>query len=105
MWRYGAGAMAALALVAAAVIALSGRSRPAALLPAAPAVQAGTTDDQSPLPDTMPEATPKSREQKRFGRYDKDRDGKITRDEYLVARRKAFAKLDKDGDGRWRRPR
>jgi Ca2+-binding EF-hand superfamily protein len=48
----------------------------------------------------VPEASPKTREEKRFGRYDKDRNGAITRDEYLVSRRKAYAKLDGDGDGR-----
>ena len=52
-----------------------------------------------PLPDTVPEATPKTREEKRFGRYDKDRDGAITREEYLVSRRKAYAKLDVNRDG------
>jgi hypothetical protein len=47
-----------------------------------------------------PAATSKTREEKRFGRYDKDKNGAITRDEYLAARRKAFAKLDTNGDGR-----
>ena len=47
-----------------------------------------------------PAATERTREQKRFDRYDKDRDGRITRDEYLASRRKAFAKLDTDHDGR-----
>ena len=56
-----------------------------------------TTDAEDPA---VPEAAPATREQKRFNRYDKDRDGRITRDEYLAARRKAFAKLDANGDGR-----
>ena len=43
---------------------------------------------------------PIQREARRFGRYDKDRDARITRDEYLAARRKSFAKLDLNGDGR-----
>ena len=38
-------------------------------------------------------------EQKRFDRYDINRDGKITRDEYLASRRKAYAKLDTNHDG------
>jgi Ca2+-binding EF-hand superfamily protein len=46
-----------------------------------------------------PEATPKSREQKRFGRADKDDDGRITRAELIEPRRKAFAKLDANGNG------
>ena len=44
--------------------------------------------------------TPADREQRRFNRLDKDRDGQITRDEYLLARHKAYAKLDLDHDGK-----
>ena len=47
-----------------------------------------------------PAATAKTREEKRFGRYDKDKNGAISREEYLTARHKAFAKLDVNGDGR-----
>ena len=45
-----------------------------------------------------PEATELTREQRRFGRYDRDRDGRITRNEMLSTRTKAFRKLDKDGN-------
>lgn len=99
MWRYWVGAGAALALTTGGVLLFSGRSMPAAPLPAAPPVEAGTTPAGTPLPDSVPEATERTREQKRFDRYDKDRDGKVTRDEYLMQRRKAFAKLDTNRDG------
>ena len=46
-----------------------------------------------------PEAIPKSREEKRFSRADKNKDGKIQAEEVLGARRKAFAKLDANGNG------
>ncbi|HVL29695.1 MAG TPA: EF-hand domain-containing protein, partial [Sphingomicrobium sp.] len=46
-----------------------------------------------------PEATPKSREEKRFARADKDDDGRITAAELYEPRRKAFAKLDTNGNG------
>ena len=49
---------------------------------------------------TPPAATAKTREEKRFGRADKDDDGRITRVEMLASRQKAFAKLDQNGDGR-----
>lgn len=49
---------------------------------------------------TPPEASPKSREEKRFSRADKNKDGKIELEELLQPRRKAFAKLDTNGDGR-----
>lgn len=39
-----------------------------------------------------------SREQKRFNRYDRDRDGTITRVEMLSTRTNAFRKLDRDGN-------
>lgn len=47
-----------------------------------------------------PAATAKTREEKRFGRADKDDDGRITRAELLAPRQKAFAKLDKNSDGK-----
>ncbi len=46
-----------------------------------------------------PEATPKSREEKRFSRADHDKDGKIAREELLAPRRKAYAKLDTGRNG------
>jgi hypothetical protein len=46
-----------------------------------------------------PEATAKSREQKRFSRADKDKNGAIAKEELLGPRRKAYAKLDTDGNG------
>ena len=46
-----------------------------------------------------PEASAKNREEKRFSRADKDKNGRIEREELLASRRKAFAKLDKNGNG------
>ena len=46
-----------------------------------------------------PEASAKSREEKRFSRADKNKDGKIESEEIFGARRKAFAKLDANGNG------
>ncbi|WP_375391395.1 histidine kinase [uncultured Sphingomonas sp.] len=101
MWRYLVGAAAALALAGAGVVLFSGHATPRALLPAAAIGAGGAAPDAAQaLPDDVPAASAKTREERRFGRYDKDRDGKITRDEYLVARHKAFAKLDINGDGR-----
>ncbi len=101
MWRYLAGGAAALLMVAAGWLIFSGQARPDAVLPAsAPAVrqpQAGVAGDPEAA---LPAAPERSREQKRFDRYDKDRNATITRDEYFAPRRKAFAKLDKDRDGR-----
>jgi len=98
MWRWLAGGVAGSAAIGAVAMLWTGSgSQPAAALPAQPAQSAATADE--PLPDAVPEATARTREEKRFGRYDKDRDGKVTRDEYLAQRRKAYAKLDANGDG------
>ncbi|MEG8039188.1 EF-hand domain-containing protein [Sphingomonas sp. LR60] len=101
MWRYLVGGVAALALVGAGWLIFDGVARPdplSAPMGAARQTAAGVQDD--PQATSLPEAPARDREQKRFDRYDKDRDGKVTRDEYLVPRRKAFAKLDVNGDGR-----
>ena len=50
-------------------------------------------------PLKAPEATPQSREARRFSRADKDKNGRVEREELLGPRRKAFAKLDTNGTG------
>lgn len=99
MWRFAAGVMATLLLVGAGFLWMSPQAAPLTPRRIAPPLAQGT-DTPAPLPDAAPSAPARTREQKRFDRYDKDRDAIITRDEYLTSRRKAFAKLDKDGDGR-----
>jgi hypothetical protein len=92
MWRYFAGAAAAILLMSAGMLFFrSGSAAEVPVLPAAPAEAAETL----PLPEEAPRASAKTREEKRFDRYDS-----ITREEYLASRRKAFAKLDTNGDGR-----
>jgi hypothetical protein len=98
MWRWVAGGFAGLAAMGAAALIWTGDPRPAAALPPQLA-QTSTGEAEEPLPDTVPQASAKTREEKGFGRYDKDRDGAITRNEYLLSRRKAYAKLDGNGDG------
>lgn len=99
MWRYAVGAGAALLLAFGGFLLFQhgpARTPLAAMLPAIP----GNASAAVPLPDTAPEADAKTREQKRFDRYDKDRNDTVSRDEYFAARHKAFAKLDINGDGR-----
>ena len=45
-----------------------------------------------------PEASELTKEQRRFFRYDRNRDWRITRTEMLSSRTDAFRKLDKDGN-------
>lgn len=99
MWRFLAGVGSALLLVAAGLFWWQARSGgDAPFLPKAPFAAAAQGTDE-PLADP-PAASEKTREEKRFARYDKDRNGGVARDEYLAARRKAFDRLDTDGDGK-----
>lgn len=107
MGRILAGGVATLLLVAAGLFWWQGRatSEPVheALIapPPPPAIEAlpeGDPDATGKAPPMPGEATPQSREQKRFARYDRNRDGAITRVEMMGSRVKAFKALDKDSD-------
>lgn len=96
LWRYLLGGVAGLLLLAAGYSLATGQSSSPSVLPAVPGTAGATA---TPLPDAVPEASDKTREEKRFGRYDKDKNGQITREEYLASRRKAYARLDTNHDG------
>ena len=96
MTRYLAALASCLLLIIGAVLLWQGRPDKAQALPLPPPPQAAGNVDPLAAP---PEASPKSREEKRFARADKDDDGRITLAELTDPRRKAFAKLDKDGNG------
>lgn len=100
MWRYFVGVGAALVLGVAGLFLLRGSAASPVKLPAAPAAPAVAVAAEGTLPEEAPRASAKTREQKRFDRYDKDRNDAVTRDEYLLSRRKAYAKLDANHDGR-----
>jgi hypothetical protein len=97
--RFLAGAAACFLLLTGAFLFWQSRAAQAPLLPEAPPARMATPAlvAQSTPP---PEATPKSREERRFSRADKDKNGRIEREELFAPRRKAFAKLDKNGDGK-----
>ena len=100
MWRYLAGAAASFLLLTGTFLIWQSRAQDGPALPPAPAPRAvGETVIAQPTVLKAPEATPKSREEKRFSRADKDKNGRIEREELLTPRRKAFAKLDKNGNG------
>ena len=97
------GAVAALVLVAIGLFWWQGRAEvergapPPQVPVAAPAATDIPTADVAGLTGPAPpEATELTREQQRFGRYDRDRDGRITRSEMLSTRTEAFRRLDKD---------
>lgn len=104
MKRWIAGGAVALLMMFAAVMWNRAGPPAAAVRLGMPSVvssaAAEPADDTAPLVAPKSDVTPADREARRFNRYDKDRNGDISRDEYLAARRKAFAKLDVDGDGK-----
>ncbi len=99
------GAFATLILASAGLFWWQGRAQVEEAAPPPPEIEAIADPDALPSanpgamrgPD-LPEATELTREQRRFFRYDRDRDLRITRREMLSSRTKAFRKLDKDGN-------
>ena len=100
MLRFLAGAAAAFLLLTGAFFLWQSRADEHPGLPPAPAPRAYSASLLG-SGETLqaPEASPQSREEKRFSRYDKNKDGKVEADEYLAARRRNFDKLDLDHNG------
>jgi hypothetical protein len=98
MARFLAGAAACFLLLTGAFLLWQSRAQQGPSLPAAPQARAaGPSMTRASL--SAPEASPKNREERRFSRADKNKDGKIESEEIYGARRKAFAKLDSNGNG------
>lgn len=98
MWRFLAGVASALLLSGAGMVWwTNGQNDTPVLAAFAPPLARETGTSASGPP---PAAEERTREEKRFDRYDKDRDQQVTTEEYLLSRRKAYAKLDANGDGR-----
>ena len=102
------GALAALLLAAAGLFWWQGRAEvqrgaplPDLSAPQAPELpitlpSAGAHGRGAALPRTV--QSEQSKQDKRFNRYDKNKDGKLTRTEVLATRVKAFQKLDTNHD-------
>jgi len=100
MWRYWVGALAALVLVVGGISYWRSTAAAKHQLPGAPHSKAKTDEtDDIDTPPQPPVADDQTREQKRFSRADHDKNGIISRDEYLAARHRNFAKLDVNNDG------
>jgi len=96
--RFLAGAAASFLLLTGAFLIWQSRAASGPGLPSAPPARAAALFGAS-QPLEAPEASAKTREEKRFARYDKDKDGKVETMEYLAARRRNFDKLDVDHNG------
>jgi hypothetical protein len=99
MWRYLVGLAAGVLLVAGGVLWWRSSAVARQTLPDAPAARAANAAAGDPMPEP-PAASEKTREEKRLSRIDKDKNGTVSRDEFLAARQRNFAKLDINGDGK-----
>ena len=98
--RFFAGVAATFFLMTGVFLVWQSRAESGPTLPQAPEPRAaGAALFSNDQPLRAPEASPKSREERRFSRADKNKNGRIESEELLGARRKAFAKLDKNGNG------
>ena len=104
MNRIVLGALGALALAALGLFWLQGRAEVERGAPP-PAPEAAASPTGLPSADVAglkgpapPEESELSREERRFFRYDRDRDRIITRHEMMSSRTDAFRKLDTDGN-------
>ncbi|TRD12589.1 hypothetical protein FGU71_12425 [Erythrobacter insulae] len=100
------GLFAGLLLAGVGVFWWEGRAQVEINAPPPPELEEVTPQlDELPLTDpgdmegpAPPEASELTREEKRFFRYDRNRDRRITRNEMLSSRSDAFRKLDVDGN-------
>lgn len=99
MLRFFAGVAASFLLLTGAFLLWQSRAEQSSSLPPAPPPRGAGSALLSSQPLEAPEASGKTREERRFSRADKDKDGKIEPEELLGPRRKAFAKLDTNGNG------
>ena len=103
MNRIVLGAFGALVPVAVGLFWMKGRTEveagaPPPVTPTAKPTGLPSADVAGMEGPAPPEATEMTREQRRFFRYDRDRDLRITRNEMLSSRTDAFRALDKDGN-------
>ncbi len=99
------GAFSALLLAALGLFWMQGRAQVEEAAPPPGAEGAPVDPEALPSADPAdlagpapPEASELTREQRRFFRYDRNRDLKITRNEMLSTRTDAFRDLDTDGN-------
>ena len=108
MLRFLGGAGSALLLVLAGFLIWQSRASQETAIPPVPPGQADGGNGPA-LPQAVragrggralpPSAPERTKEERRFGRADRDNDGRITREEMLQPRRRAYARLDRDGNG------
>lgn len=105
MWRFLAGAAACFLFITGAFLIWQSRAEHGPSVAGATVARSGgsswfgvgSSNGDEDL--QAPEASEKTKEEKRFSRADKNKDGKVEEEEMLEPRRKAFAKLDVNHNG------
>jgi len=104
--RFLAGGLASALLLTGGVFLWKGHSQvaeqralpaPPPKLPAIP-VAGPNAPKRGAAPPELPAAKQETREERRFNRYDRDRNERISRVEMMATRSAAFRKLDSNGD-------
>ena len=95
MWRYVVGGAAIVMLIGTGYFLSRQMANSQVIVPPPPAAVA----DGGVALAQAPKADDRSREARRFDRYDSDQNGRIGVAEFLASRRKAFARIDRNGDG------
>ena len=99
MSRMVLGALVALALVGLGAFWWQGRAQvERGAPPPEPLSEVPASDPGDLVGPAPPESTELTKEQRRFFRYDRNRDWRITRTEMLSSRTDGFRKLDTDGN-------
>lgn len=106
MGRYLAGVGSAMLLMLAALFwwqsAAEGENEIVPVAPPEPAsldeLTNATSPGVGPAPPEPPQSTPRTREEQRFARYDRDEDKRITRREMMSSRTASFRRLDANRD-------
>jgi hypothetical protein len=98
MLRFFAGVAASFLLLTGAFLIWQSHAQQGPRLPDAPPARVPSGSLLAPARLEAPEANSKSREERRFSRADKDKDGRVESEELLGPRRTAFAKLDANGN-------
>jgi hypothetical protein len=100
MGRFLAGAAATFFLLTGAFLLWQGRAEEPSIKPPKAATNALVPGQTLATIPQAPSADPKSKEERRFARADKNDDGRITLAELVEPRRKAYEKLDLNRDGK-----
>lgn len=114
MWRFIAGVASALLLVAGGILIwrnqapIANAAQPSVASAGDPGVTLPKLPDPGPAKDStlsaddfpdLPAVDEKTKEQKRFERYDKNKNGHIDLEEFIASTRRSFQKMDLNHDG------